>query len=79
LGLALVRGTYADVILDNTTGGRIDEQRTIEAFRRLGGDEAAAITQRDLAELTEESAAEFHCVCPPPARTRLKCQCVDVE
>ena len=53
------------IILANTTGGRIDEQHSIEAFRRLGGDEAAAVARRDLAELTEESAAEFHRVCLP--------------
>jgi pimeloyl-ACP methyl ester carboxylesterase len=51
--------------LANTTGGRIDEQRSIEVFRRLGGDEAAAVTQRDFAELTEESSAAFERVCFP--------------
>ena len=53
------------IILANTTGGRIDEQLSIEVFRRLGGDEAAAVAQRDFAELTEESAAEFNRVCFP--------------
>ena len=53
------------IILANTTGGRIDHQASIEAFRRVGGDEAAAVTQRDLTEVTEESAAEFNRVCYP--------------
>jgi hypothetical protein len=34
-------------------------------FRRLGGDQAAAVAERDFAELTEESAAEFDRVCLP--------------
>jgi proline iminopeptidase len=34
-------------------------------YRRLGGDEAAAAAERDFAELTEESAAEFERVCSP--------------
>jgi proline iminopeptidase len=53
------------IILANTTGGRMDEQLSIEVFRRLGGDEAAAVAQRDFAELTEESAIEFNRVCFP--------------
>jgi proline iminopeptidase len=53
------------IILANTTGGRTDERLSVEMFRRLGGDEAAAVAGRDFAELTEESAAEFNRVCLP--------------
>lgn len=53
------------VILTSTTGGRIDHQRSIEVFRRLGGDEAATVAERDFTDLTEESAAEFDRVCHP--------------
>jgi pimeloyl-ACP methyl ester carboxylesterase len=53
------------VILTNTTGGHRDEQRVIEAFRRLGGPEAAAVTQRTYADKTGESRAEFIRVCYP--------------
>jgi pimeloyl-ACP methyl ester carboxylesterase len=53
------------IILANTTGGRTDDQRSVEMFRRLGGDEAAAVAERDFAELTEESAAEFNRTCLP--------------
>src|SRR5262249_40147203 len=49
----------------NTTGGRSDHQLSVEAFRRLGGDEAAAVAERDFTELTKESAAEFNRVCYP--------------
>ncbi len=47
------------VILANTTGGHRDQQRVIEAFRRVGGDEAAAAIQRSFTEDTEEADAEF--------------------
>jgi len=53
------------IILANTTGGRPDYRRSVEIFRRLGGDEAAAAAQRDFAELSEESLAEFRRVCLP--------------
>lgn len=53
------------VILTNTTGGRSDHQRSVEIFRRLGSEEVAAVAERDFAELTEESAAEFNRVCLP--------------
>ena len=53
------------IILANTTGGRSDHPRSVEIFRRLGGDEAAAVAERDFTELTEESAAEFNRVCYP--------------
>jgi proline iminopeptidase len=53
------------IILANTTGGRIDHQRTIEVFRRLGGHEAAVVAQRDFTELTEQSSADFNRVCYP--------------
>jgi pimeloyl-ACP methyl ester carboxylesterase len=51
--------------LANTTGGRADDRLSVEMFRRLGGDQAAAVAERDFAELTEESAAEFDRVCLP--------------
>jgi proline iminopeptidase len=53
------------VILANTTGGRSDHQRSVEIFRRLGGDEAAAVAKRAFTELTEDSEAEFDRVCVP--------------
>jgi proline iminopeptidase len=53
------------VILTNTTGGRIDHRASVEIFRRLGGDDAAAVAARDFAEMTEESADEFNRVCYP--------------
>lgn len=53
------------IILANTTGGRHDQAASVETFRRLGGDEAATVAERDFAELTEESAAEFERVCLP--------------
>ena len=53
------------VILANTTGGHRDQQRVIEAFRRVGGDEAAAAIQRSFTEDTEEADAEFKRVCCP--------------
>jgi proline iminopeptidase len=55
----------AGVILANTTGGRTDYELSIQTFRRLGGEAAAAAAARDFAELTEESAAEFNRVCYP--------------
>lgn len=53
------------VILANTTGGHQDNAASVEMFRRLGGNEAAAIAERDFRELTEEAAAEFNRVCLP--------------
>jgi pimeloyl-ACP methyl ester carboxylesterase len=53
------------IILANTTGGRSDHERSVEIFRLLGGDEAADIAERDFAEPTEESLAEFRRVCGP--------------
>jgi proline iminopeptidase len=61
----LFPGHPGGIILANTTGGRSDHPRSIEIFRRLGGDEAAAIAERDFAEPTEESLAEFRRVCLP--------------
>ena len=46
------------VILANTTGGHRDPQRVIEAFGRLGGDEAAAVVRRIFAGDTEVSQAD---------------------
>src|SRR5882757_2112539 len=37
----------AGVILANTTGGRVDHERTVEIFRRIGGEEAGAVAARD--------------------------------
>ena len=51
--------------LANTTGRRSDHQRSAEVFRRLGGDEAAAIAERDFADPTEESLADYRRVCHP--------------
>ena len=46
------------VILANTNGGHRDQQRVIEAFGRLGGDEAAAVVQRIFAgDLGSSSAS----------------------
>ena len=56
---------HPGVILANTTGGHRDQQRVIEAFGRLGGDEAAAVVQRIFAGDTEDSQAEFNRVCHP--------------
>jgi pimeloyl-ACP methyl ester carboxylesterase len=53
------------IILTNTTGGHIDQQRVIEAFGRVGGPEAAAVAQRTYAGQTEDSRAEFIRVCYP--------------
>jgi pimeloyl-ACP methyl ester carboxylesterase len=53
------------IILANTTGGRIDYPESIEVFRRLGGDEAAAVAQREFTDRTEESGADFARVCGP--------------
>jgi pimeloyl-ACP methyl ester carboxylesterase len=61
----LFPGHAAGIVLANTTGGRPDYRRSVEIFRRLGGDEAAAIAERDFAELSEESLAEFRRVCLP--------------
>jgi pimeloyl-ACP methyl ester carboxylesterase len=61
----LFPGHPGGIILANTTGGRSDYQLSVEIFRRLGGDQAAAVAERDFAELTEESAAEFDRVCYP--------------
>jgi pimeloyl-ACP methyl ester carboxylesterase len=61
----LFPGHPGGIILANTSGGRSDHQRSVEIFRRLGGDEAAAIAEREVAEPTEESLAEFRRVCHP--------------
>jgi pimeloyl-ACP methyl ester carboxylesterase len=56
--------TYAGMFPDHT-GGRIDYPASVEIFRRLGGDEAAAVAARDFAEMTEQSADEFNRICHP--------------
>jgi proline iminopeptidase len=53
------------VILANTTGGRSDQQRVIEAFGRLGGPEAAEVARRTYADKTGDYQAEFTRVCYP--------------
>ena len=53
------------VILANTTGGRSDHQRVIEAFGRLGGEEAATVIRRIYAGDAEVGQAEFYRVCYP--------------
>jgi pimeloyl-ACP methyl ester carboxylesterase len=53
------------IVLANTTGGHHDYAASIEMFRRLGGDGAAQVAERDFAELTEESEREFDRVCYP--------------
>lgn len=53
------------VILANTTGGRLDQETSIETFRRIGGDEAADVMAWDAEELSEESGAAFERVCLP--------------
>lgn len=61
----LFPGHPGGIILANTSGGRSDHRRSVEIFRRLGGDEAAVIAEREAAEPTEESLAEFRRVCHP--------------
>ena len=61
----LYPGHPGGIILANTTGGRSDHQRSVEVFRRLGGDGAAAVAERDFADPTEESLADFRRVCHP--------------
>jgi pimeloyl-ACP methyl ester carboxylesterase len=53
------------VILANTTGGHRDRQRVIEAFGRVGGEEAAAVIQRIFAGEAEDGQTEFYRVCYP--------------
>jgi pimeloyl-ACP methyl ester carboxylesterase len=53
------------VILTNTTGNLSDQQRTIEAFGRLGGPEAAEVARRAYADKTGDYQAEFLRVCYP--------------
>ncbi len=61
----LFPGHPGGIILASTTGGRIDHRRSIEVFRRLGGDAAAAAAERDFTEPTAESSAEFDRLCYP--------------
>jgi pimeloyl-ACP methyl ester carboxylesterase len=61
----LFPGHPGGVILANTTGGRIDYPASVEIFRRLGGNEAAAVAARDFAEHTEQSTDEFNRICHP--------------
>jgi pimeloyl-ACP methyl ester carboxylesterase len=53
------------IILGNTTGGRLDYEGSIEVYRRLGGEEAAAAAEREFAMRTPESGAEFARLCSP--------------
>ncbi len=61
----LFPGHPGGIILANTSGGRADDQLSIETFGRLGGAEAAAAAERDFAENSAESRAEFRRVCGP--------------
>ncbi len=61
----LYPGHAGGIILASTTGGRSDHKRSIEVFRRLGGEEAAAAAERDFTDPTEESLADFRRVCHP--------------
>lgn len=58
-------GHAGGIVLANTTAGHPDHKRSVEVFRRLGGDEAASIAAREFAEPTEDSLAEFRRVCLP--------------
>jgi proline iminopeptidase len=53
------------IILANTSGGRSDDQRSIEIFRRIGGPEAAAAAERDFDEKSEQSRIEYRRICGP--------------
>jgi pimeloyl-ACP methyl ester carboxylesterase len=53
------------VILTNTTGGHRDEQRVVEAFGRVGGDEAAAAIKRTFTEESQEAYADYLRICYP--------------
>lgn len=55
----------AGVVLTNSTGGRSDHALSLEIFRRLGGEEAATAFQRDIDEISEESADGFNRLCYP--------------
>jgi pimeloyl-ACP methyl ester carboxylesterase len=61
----LFPGHASGIILANTGGGRSDDQRSIEVFRRIGGPEAAAAAECDFTENSDESRAEFRRVCGP--------------
>ena len=60
----LFPGHARGIILANTTGGRADDQLSVEIFRRLGGAEAAAAAERDFAEKSAEVTSRV------PARLR---------
>jgi pimeloyl-ACP methyl ester carboxylesterase len=61
--------TYPDhpsgLILVSTTARWLDPDETIERFREVGGDAAAEAHRRDLANPTEETAAEWGRICFP--------------
>ena len=61
----LFPGHPGGLVLANTSGGRPDNRRSVEVFRRLGGDEAAKIAEREYAEPTAGSLADFRRVCLP--------------
>lgn len=58
-------GHAGGIILASATGGRADDRLSAEIFRRIGGPEAAAAAERDFAENSAESRAEFRRVCGP--------------
>lgn len=61
----LFPGHASGIILANTSGGYTDDRLSVEVFRRIGGPEAAAAAERDVAENSEESRTEFRRVCGP--------------
>jgi pimeloyl-ACP methyl ester carboxylesterase len=66
----LFPGHASGIILANASGGRSDDQRSVEIFRRLGGDDAAAAAERDFTENSEESRTEFRRLCGPLYSTK---------
>jgi pimeloyl-ACP methyl ester carboxylesterase len=61
----LFPGHARGIILANASGGCTDDHLSTEIFRRLGGAEAAAAAERDFAENSAQSRAEFRRVCGP--------------
>jgi len=53
------------LVVSNSSGGLTDHVATVEAFRRLGGDEVAAIAWRWLEDLDDEADEAFDEFCVP--------------